>query len=171
MIERYVLELKNLRKKMKEAEKFAESLPIFAEEILEKKYTGKEDFIKFGEKYKDLYLSWGINRGLYSPTNGREITNYHMDKYTGFLFSIYINQYSLFGDKYPSLGLYETMKDAPMVFFDVLNTTFYVTDDQIYVLLERLNEWYIRSRLEVTKFIKELRKEELKRQLSELETK
>jgi len=55
MKDEYLKELKQLKIKMIEAEKFAEKIPVFAGQILDYKYTGNENWIKFGEKYKDTY--------------------------------------------------------------------------------------------------------------------
>ena len=143
MRKEYKKELEQIKIRMGEAEKFAEKLPIYAEQILNNKYTGNEDHIKFGEKYKDIYLGWGISRGLYKSDTNRTVSNYK-GSYTEFLFHIYVNSYSLFGGNC-SFNLDKVEEKAPVFFYDKLNSTFYATDGQITDLLEELNNWYLKA--------------------------
>ena len=147
MKDEYLKELKQLKIKMIEAEKFAEKIPVFAGQILDYKYTGNENWIKFGEKYKDTYFGWDINRGLYQSDTSRNITNYTGKSYTEFLFNIYINCYSIFGHHH-NFGLDSLVKKNEVFFYDNLNSTFYATDEQVISLLDKLNNWYIDAKKE-----------------------
>ena len=164
MRQEYIDELEKLRIQMEEAEKFAEKLPLFDKKILAYKYTGDEEWIKFGEQYKKILLNWGINRGLYQSDSRRTITNYDKGSYTEFLFNIYLNSCSLF-DCHCNFGLEEVLKTVDIFFFDKLNTTIYATDLQIEPLLEALNAWYIKARDEN---IKLRQQENIKKAMEEI---
>lgn len=144
LIEKYKLELRELKSKMIKAQKFADEIPLFSEEILTLKYSGKEHWIKFGETYKNLYLAWGINRGFFDSESNRNISNYR-EHHQEYLFCIYINSCSLF-DCHHNFDLYESLKDVNIFFSDVLNTKFYVTDENIEPFLEALNKWYLKAK-------------------------
>lgn len=138
MREEYKKELADLKAKMIAAEAFAEKLPIFAKQILERKLTEKDSRIVFGNNYKNLHLAWGINRSFCEPDN-RPI-NYKGKWDGGFLFNVYVNSFSLF-DESDDFGLWEFTKHLDVFHRDYSNSTFYVTDENIEPLLETLNEW------------------------------
>lgn len=140
MIQEYKDELKKLVIQMKAAERFANKLPIFKHVILNEKLYETKDWIKFGERYKTMPFPWGINRGLYDQEINRNITNYDKPSYRGYLFCLYINTLYLY-DRHEKYGIQDI--NAEYVFYDSCNTTFYATDDQIELLLEKLHEWYI----------------------------
>ncbi len=144
-------ELNEMRKKLESTHAFAKRLPEFGETILSKKFTGDESHICFGKQYRELWLSWGINRNHYKTDSRCTITNYDYrvgEVYDVHLFCIYINTYSLF-DEQEQFGLKEATQDLDLFFFDKLNTNFYATDEQIIPLLNALDEWYIKARSEV----------------------
>ena len=132
-------ELEKLRSGMEKSAKFAERLPIFKDIIISKKLTGLEDWYSYGENYKGLSLSWGINRGFYSAERSRTITN--GPAHEGYLFCIYINSFSLFGNA-ADLGLKEAAKAMKLEYYDDVNTTFYANDRQIEAVLDALVLWY-----------------------------
>ncbi len=141
----YLKELRDLQIKMVKAEAFAKRIPCLSEAILEGKYTGEEAWLKIADRYKKLYCAWGINRGWYDSEEkyARTIINFPKDKpYSTYLFNIYINTCNLF-DAHQEFGLYEALKDVDIFFADKLNTTFYVTDENIESFLEALNTWVI----------------------------
>jgi hypothetical protein len=141
MIEQYKKELKELKIKMIEAEMFAKKMPIFKNYIIENKITESKDCVNFGDQYKNIPLRWGIARCLYK-TGEREITNYPEEKYSVFLFCIYINSCSLF-DCHNRYGIEKILEKTQIFFYDQINSTIYCTDDQIEALLEQLNIWYL----------------------------
>jgi predicted Zn-dependent protease len=143
MRKEYEDELKALKLKMQKAERFAEKIPCLSKTILENKFTGEEGVLHFGSKYKDIYLAWDINRYFYK--NGKNITNYHGDVCDIYLFNIYINTLTLY-NRHENFGIYEAMKDVKIFFTDHLNTTFYVTDENIGDFLEAINSWYLKAR-------------------------
>ncbi len=172
MREEYVKELKDLKRKMIGAEKFANALPLFANTILKEKANYTDDFLNFGNRYKSLYLAWGIKRFKFSPESDREILNLIQPiKKTIYLFNIYVNCYNLFGD-----DVYYTQArnnldelEVNVFFYDNLNSTFYATDKQIENLLEKLNDWYIEHSELIKKESNKKKIEEMKRELEKLE--
>ena len=145
MRKEYKEELEELKVKMEKAEKFAKKLPIFAEIILKGKFSGEENWGKYGSWYKDIYLGWDINRGHYKSDTSRYMTNRRGDPYDGYFFNIYINSCSLF-DSHDNHGLYESLEDVDIFYTDTMNTTFYITDENIHAFLEALNDWYLKAR-------------------------
>ena len=165
MRKEYQQELKELKAKMLKAEKFAEKLPIFADRILEHKFTGEETGINFGSYYKKLYLAWGIKRYFYK--DNKNITNCKIDVCDKYLFCIYINTLSLY-DQNEDFGLFESLKDVDIFFIDHLNSTFYVTDENIEHLLEALNTWCLVAREEAQSFKKAERIKKARQELIDL---
>jgi hypothetical protein len=164
MRKEYLDELEQLKLKMEKAEKFAEKLPVFADYILEHKFSGEEPWLNFGKSYKKMYLVWDIGRGFYRNGDPRRISNYPKDgEYCQHLFHIYINTLSLF-DEHNEFGLYGYLKDVDVFFADKMNTTFYITDENIHAFLEALYKWYCDA-------IDMLKIHKLKKQESELKKK
>lgn len=169
MREEYKKELAELKTRMIKAEKFAEKLPVFAEKILGYKYTGEEDNIRFGNYYKKIPLDWGIDRRYYRNSSGRYIMNCKKE-HNGFFFCIYINSISLF-NRHNLYGLYEALQSVNVFYCDTLNTTFYITDDNIEAFLEALNNWYLAA-IEQDKISRAAeRRAKLEKELEELNSK
>lgn len=167
MRQEYLDELKALEEKMQKAEKFAEKLPVFSEQILRQKLTGGEDWMKYSERYKKIPLIWGINRGFYRHDSNRYVMNYPKDKeYSLHLFNVYINSVSLF-NTHQEFGLYQYLKDVDIFFADEMNTTFYVTDENIEAFLEALNTWYGDATEKLKKHRLQEQEAELKKKLEE----
>lgn len=145
MIEEYKEELKKLKEKMILAENFSEKLPEFRDYIIRHKLTGNERPLYLGDKYKELYLAWGIRRHLYKA-GSNNITNYSvtLDKDV-YLYNLYINPLSMF-DRHEFFGLEEVISKTEMFFFDNLNTTIYVEERQLIDVLEKLNDWYTKAK-------------------------
>lgn len=172
MLKIYENELKQLTEKMIKAEKFAKKLPLFKDEILKKKYTGYENHIQFGLRYKNIFLAWGINRNHYAWDSVCTIANYEKDdKYNKYLFNIYVNGYNLFGNSYDELdnSLNDIQNKCNIYFYDKYSNTFYIEDKYIEEFLEVLNEWYLQSEDFVKKYKKQEKIDELKKKLAELE--
>ena len=141
MIQQYKDELKALKIKMAEAEKFAEKIPVFRQFILDNKIDGTEEWVKFPSSYKRIYFNWGLNRARFKPGTRRTITNYK-GGYDKHLFKVYINTLTLY-DSHEEFGLEKVLEKSTVFFFDELNTTFYVEDEHIEGFLEALNDWYV----------------------------
>ena len=168
MIEEYKKELADLKYKMQKAEEFSVKLPVFSKEILERKLSGDEPWIKFTEIYKSLCLTWGVNRGIYETGSKRTVSNYYTDKpYKEYLFNIYVNTLSVYGS-HEKFGLSDIQKETPVFFYDCSNSTFYATDDQINGLLEALNSWHEKASKQVIEFNKRKEIEALKEKLEKL---
>lgn len=165
MRKEYVEELKQLEKRMKEAEEFAKKLPFFSEKILNQKLTGNEEWINFGSRYKDIYFNWNINRGLYVSGSRRYVSNYKGKSYSKHLFNIYINTYSMFN--HHAIRVDEVADKCNVFFYDKLNSTFYATDEQIMPLLEELNTWYIGAKKENIKLMAETKRKDAEKKLKE----
>lgn len=163
----YQEELKLLKAKMIKAQNFAEKIPALAEIILERKVTGYEEYFKFGDSYKKLYLGWGINRSFYRSGGVRYIMNYPKDKeYNLPLFSIYVNTYAMF-DEHQLFDLYKYLEGVDIFFSDSTNTTFYITDENIGTFLEALNTWYIDACEQLKKYRLQKKKEQLEKELAQ----
>ena len=50
----YLVELKELKEKMIKAEAWAKKMPLFSENILEKKITGEENFLTYTKQFRDV---------------------------------------------------------------------------------------------------------------------
>lgn len=140
-MENYEKEIQELQDKMNNAKEFAEMLPCFKDEILARKldktFTGT-----ICKKYKKLYLDWGINR--YWFEDSKNITNCDKSIADKYLFKIYINTLNLF-DSYEKYGLCEL--EIPCFFFDRINTTYYIEEQDIEVALDILNAWFIKAEI------------------------
>lgn len=162
-MEDYEREIQDLKEKMEKAKEFAGMLPIFADEILSRKldknFTGT-----ISKKYKDIYLSWGINRYFYE--DNKNITNCDKEIKDTYLFNIYINSLSLY-DSHENYGLKDL--NVPCFFFDRLNTTFYIEEKDIETALEMLNNWYNQSKKIAFKHSLLDEKEKLKKRLENIE--
>ena len=165
MNEEYEKELAYLKYKMEKAEKFAKKLPIFSDQILRNKNTEDEQSIHFGDRYKGLYLGWGIRRSLFETGTNRTVTNYPGDSYKEYLFHIYINTLSQY-NSHEHFGLDDICESIPLFFYDKLNSTFYATDEQIETLLDSLLEW--RKQAD-KKLVEHNRQEKIKQLKSDLE--
>ena len=165
--EKYKKELADLKYKMEKAERFAERLPMFSEKILQDKISGDSHWINFGEKYKDLYCAWGINRGLYEQGTNRTVTNYYGEPYKEYLFNIYINTLSQY-DSHEKFGLNEIEENTLLFFYDKCNSTFYATDNQIEGVLNALCAWYEKAKIQIVEHNKQKEIEELKARLNNL---
>lgn len=165
LIAEYKQELEDLEMIMIEAQKFAEKLPVFSKQILRNKFT--ENFTgKMETSYDGLYYGWGINRYFYDKKEN--ITNYRESIKPQYLWSVYINQYSLFGDNYTDTGIDDVCKPLDLFFYDVLNTTFYATDEQIVPLLDALSAWYKEAKEINAQFAKDKKRRDLEKQLEQL---
>lgn len=75
MNEKYEKQLSDLRDRMEKAEAFAERVTALKDEIIDKMITGEESWIEVSNHYKKIWLSRGVNRGFYSSSKNRFMTN------------------------------------------------------------------------------------------------
>lgn len=157
--------LANKRKKYEKVTKLVEQLPMFKDRIISNEITG-DRFEELASHYKGVYFAWGINLGVNEPTNyeGEYKDQLHV--------SVYCNCISMFGEdlyNYANRTMHEAMKDVPMFHNDVLNSTFYFEPHQVELGLDTIVAWYneVKSKGEI--ILKQKRKEELQRQLKEME--
>ena len=157
-----------LKEKKKEYElvtAFAEKLPFYADKIISNEYAGQAN-VTLSYRYKTLSLGWGINWTLNKPTN------YHHDSFQSGLVCVYVNSYSLFDDISSEAGTELTREfsnSKNIYFIDWLNSTFYVTPEQLEELLERLHNWYVLCKSNADTIRKEQKVKELREQLEQLE--
>lgn len=171
MLKVYEDELKSLKEKMEKAEIFANKIPLFKGKIIKEKLTGEEQYIEFGNRYKNMYLAWGINRSHYKSKSNCSITNYN-GEYDKYLFTVYINPLSLFGDDiYETFGLEKIQNECKVFFYDNFNSKYYIEDEYIEEFLEKLNEWYINAKNKLDDYRREQKIKELEEQLDELKGK
>lgn len=165
--EKYLKELEELEIRMIGAELFAEKFPYFKDQILDEKLTDSDHYIKFNSKYKDLYLSWGINRRYHKTA--RDLTNYY-DKQAiieSHLTDIYVNTLTLY-DMHDNFGLYDITDKCDVYYIDHVNSTFYLKDDQLIDFLDNLNEWYLKAKSEAKKVKLAKKKARLEAELAKL---
>ena len=167
MIKQYEDELKALKKKMNEAVKFAEKIPVFRHTILDRKLTGTEDSVLFANSYKSIPLHWGLHRSRFKTGTNRTITNYHKEDYDKHLFTLYINTISLY-DSHEKFGLEKVLDKSTVFFFDKMNTNFFVEDEHIEGFLEALNDWYVDAVVEVGQYKKDEEIRKLEERLARL---
>lgn len=163
----YEKELEDMRLRMLDAQAFAEKFPAFSDQILSSKmhagFTGS-----IAHTYKKMYFGWGINRKHCASRDS--VMNYRGEDFSPcYLWYVYINQISLFGDYYTDTGLYSIKDNVPVFFFDASNTTFYATDDQIMAVLDAICDWYEKAKVLNDTYRKEEKKKELLKELEKLE--
>jgi len=157
--------LADKRKKYEKVTKLVELLPMFKDRIISNEITG-DHFEEIASHYKGVYFAWGVNLGVNEPTN------YEGD-YKGQLYvSVYCNCISMFGEdlyNYANRTMHEAMKNAPMFHNDAMNSTFYFEPHQVENGLDTIVTWYNEVKAKGDIILKQKRKEELERQLKELE--
>jgi type VI protein secretion system component VasA len=65
MNEQYEKELNTLRKRMEQAEEFAEKFPHFANIIISNKYTIQDNWVRLSNFYKNMPFPWGYKSWLF----------------------------------------------------------------------------------------------------------
>jgi hypothetical protein len=157
--------LANKRKKYEQVTKLVELLPMFKDRIISNEITG-DRFEELASHYKGVYFAWGINLGINEPTNyeGEYKDQLHV--------SVYCNCISMFGEdlyNYANRTMHEAMQNVPMFHNDILNSTFYFEPHQVENGLDTIVAWYNEVKAKGDAILKQKRKEELERQLKELE--
>jgi hypothetical protein len=155
---KYIIELNELKSKMVAAENFSKKFPYFERIILDRKITG-EGSVFFGQEYKDMSLSWGINR--YYRDTALNLTNYQNkhEEIGIHLTTIYVNTVSLY-NSHEKFGLYDICNKCDVFYLDKINSTFYIADDMLIKFLDSLNEWYLLAKkknkelMEINKILK-----------------
>lgn len=145
--------------------KFAELLPLYADTIIEKEFSGNE-YCQLASHYKDMYFPWGINWTVNKPTNFPDTR-----VLDGPSICVYINCISLFGDLlyyFAQKRLYEDMKYVPAWFVDDLNSTWYFKPEELENGLEALNAWYNSIKAEGASHLKEMKRKQLEAELEKL---
>ena len=130
-------ELQELLEKIEKSERFAERVPVLADEILRYKYTGDELAIDFGyvsgyNGIKSIYRNYFKEIELYNPTKNIK------DKV---LFRIYFYRERV-PTIYDNYGLDELGKDNTVFHFDWANDTFYIEEQNLDRFLNKFDVWY-----------------------------
>lgn len=157
--------LKEQKKTYELVTAFAEKLPFYADKIISSEYDGLS-YVTLAYQYKTLPLDWGIKWTLSKPTN------YSRDSFQSGLVSVYVNSYRLFGDisSEVAMELTKEFSNSDNIYFiDWLNSTFYVTPEQLEEFLERLHNWYVLCKSKADTIRKEQKVKELREQLEQLE--
>ena len=164
LIKEHQEKVNKLIEKLENVQKFADKLPVFKDYIIKNEIV-ESGWNKLGDRYKSIYLSWGINRCRYSSDSGRKVTNMK-GEYDEILTNVYINSLNLY-NRYEKYGL-DRLKEF-VFFYDSLNTTFYIKDEQIEPFFEALNEWYLDAREEAKKDFDREKIEKLQKELERLQ--
>lgn len=167
----YIDEMKTLKNKMIEAEKFAERLPLFKDYILKNKINNRNNVSHLGEKVLDVYLGQAIRLYNYSEIYLGTPTNYNGKPISIPLVVFYINRYSMFGDDfYDNIDkdLNESVKDL-VYFYDSINGKYYVTEENLEEFCNKLSIWYKLALAKNKQFVAQKKKEKLLKELKNLE--
>lgn len=167
----YIDEMKTLKNKMIEAEKFAERLPLFKDYILKNKISNRNNVSHLGEKVLDVYLGQAIRLYNYSEIYLGTPTNYNGKPISIPLVVFYINRYSMFGDDfYDNIDkdLNESVKDL-VYFYDSINGKYYVTEENLEEFCNKLSIWYKLALAKNKQFVAQKKKEKLLKELKNLE--
>jgi len=157
--------LVNQKVKYQKVTKFAQLLPLFSERIIEDEIDGLS-YYKLSGFYGRLTCTWGINWYITTPTNYPKKEH----KEVGFV-NVYINTYSLFGEKLASFASQELHKAIPSIsvhFYDAMNSTFYFLPDEAEEGLKKLEQWYVETKSKCDDYLREKRKIELQKELEKL---
>jgi hypothetical protein len=157
--------LAETKEKYEKVTAFAEMLPLFAKEIIEREYTSNE-YCRLCSWYKQLPLTWGADWRTNRPTNFPEDQPCDLG-----LVHVYINCCSLFHDdlySFASKELDEAMKDVPCYFVDHLNSTYYFKPNEVEVGLEALNAWYLKVKETGQQQLNEQKRKRLLKELEQL---
>ena len=144
---------------------FAALLPLFQNRIISEELTG-ESHAKLSDHAGKVYCAWGVNWNTNTPTNYPQETH----SQAGFV-NVYINTYSLFGDKLASFAsqkLGEVLPSIEVHFYDALNSTFYFLPHEAEAGLKKLEGWYLDTKTQCDAQLKRMRVEELKHELEVL---
>ena len=167
----YIDEIKTIKNKMIEAEKFAERLPLFKDYILKNKINNRNNVSHLGEKVLDVYLGQAIRLYNYSEIYLGTPTNYNGKPISIPLVVFYINRYSMFGDDfYDNIDkdLNESVKDL-VYFYDSINGKYYVTEENLEEFCSKLSIWYKLALAKNKQFVAQKKKEKLLKELKNLE--
>ena len=167
----YIDEIKTIKNKMIEAEKFAERLPLFKDYILKNKINNRNNVSHLGEKVLDVYLGQAIRLYNYSEIYLGAPTNYNGKPISIPLVVFYINRYSMFGDDfYDNIDkdLNESVKDL-VYFYDSINGKYYVTEENLEEFCSKLSIWYKLALAKNKQFVAQKKKEKLLKELKNLE--
>lgn len=159
------MRLANKRKKYEKVSKLVEQLPMFKDRIISNEITG-DRFEELASHYKGVYFAWGINLRVNKPTN---YEGEYKDQVT---VEVYCNCISMFGEdlyNYANRTMHEAMQNVPMFHNDIMNSTFYFEPHQVENGLDAIVAWYNEVKAKGDTILKQKRKEELERQLKELE--
>lgn len=145
---------------------FAEKLPLFANDIIAREYTG-EEFVELAHTYKDMRFNWGINWYCDRPTNYPEYQPCEIG-----LVSVYINCCSLFHEDmyaFAHTELEKTIGKIKCYFYDDLNSTFYFKADEVEAGLDAIVEWYNATKVATEIQLKEIKRKKLEAELKALD--
>lgn len=157
--------LADKRKKYEKVSKLVEQLPMFKDRIISNEITG-DRFEELASYYKGVYFTWGINLHVNEPTN---YEGEYKDQVT---VGVYCNCIVMFGEdlyNYANRTMHEAMQNVPMFHNDIMNSTFYFEPHQVENGLDSIVAWYNEVKAKGDAILKQKRKEELERQLKELE--
>jgi len=160
-----VEKLDAMKAKYEKVTAFADLLPLFQSRIIADELTG-ESYARLSDYAGRLYCAWGVNWQTSTPTN------YPQEKHSqvGFV-NVYINSYSLFGDKlyeFASQKLGEVLPSIEVHFYDALNSNFYFLPHEAEAGLKKLEAWYLDTKAQCDAQLKKMRVEELQRELEAL---
>lgn len=160
------LKLDETRKRYEKVTAFAEKLSVFADTIILHEFEGNH-YENLANRWGKMPAQWGIHWWVERPSN------YPDDKLYPPSVAIYINCTSLFyRDNYYDehhKTLEALAQELKVVFYDHLNTTFYFAPEDVEDGLNKLETWYVTEISRKGEYDKKARKQELLKELEQLE--
>jgi len=157
--------LDNLAIRFEKVSAFAELLPMYADTIIENHYEGNS-YHSLGNRYKDMYFAWDISWYVNKPTNFPDERTYEEG-----VVCIYINCMQIFGEALYHMAHEKRrvhMKDVPVYYYDISNSTYYFKPHELEGGLEALHVWYLDNKASADAYLKEKRRKELQAELEKL---
>ena len=179
MLKCYEDELNELKERMIKAEEFANRVPAFAEIIIDRKYTGEENWIDFGYEINGVVFDSRIHYGhfvsclsqinenaRYRPGNPRRIENLDED-HDEFLFAIGINPY-IGSDRLDTYGIENIQNEVDVFFFDEVFFLFYVKPEHLNDFVTAIDKWKKNAQIKHAELSKEQEIAQLEAKIKEL---
>ena len=179
MLKCYEDELNELKERMIKAEEFSNRVPAFAEFIINRKYTGEENWIDFGHEINGVVFDSRIHYGRfvgyasqqnehthYRPGNPRRIENLNED-HDEFLFAIGINPY-IGSDRLETYGIEKIQNEVDVFFFDEDFFLFYVEQEHLNEFVAAIDKWKKNAQIKYSELTKEQEIAKLESKIKEL---
>jgi hypothetical protein len=154
--------LLKIAKEYKNCTDFAALIPLFSKSILSNKVEGNE-YCQLAYRYKETYFAWGINWQTNKACNHPK----DLPMPRG-LINIYINCMYMFGDsvyKETNSSINKLGSEIECYYYDDLNSSFYFLPEQLKAGLDKINNWYVKTKGSIEGILKQEKIEKLQAEL------